>query len=393
MLTIMGIKSKSYIIAIIAVLFAACQSGGEKAVPAPVLVKNEVTYTAQEGLTTRQRFSRSLEHLEKGREGQAKAELEAIIKAVPGNTRAQRLLEQITTESNDYFPKEYFSIKLSSGASLSTLSKEYLGSALKFYALAKYNNITNPSRVNIGQTIKIPSTQLAKKVKANKEQADISIAALPEAEVRLPETTNSERPEIDDTATAVTEQGLALLKTETLMLEPEIVGAAPLSAKELVSDIVVLNSNNDYETAMQKVEALKSFGEFDQETRTLALTTIIGHGNQIADNDKLLASNRFAEAGQLNLIDGAEMAALLNFKRAVELNPDNQQAQDDRLVLQQDVADKYHREASSAFRRQELDVAIAKWDQVLEIYPEHTNAQVYRAQAIDLKARLKKLNN
>lgn len=54
-------------------------------------------------------------------------------------------------------------------------------------------------------------------------------------------------------------------------------------------------------------------------------------------------------------------------------------------------ADDYYKQASIAFRRQELDKAIALWDKVLEIDPEHQHAIAGRLQAIELKKKLSNL--
>ena len=46
------------------------------------------------------------------------------------------------------------------------------------------------------------------------------------------------------------------------------------------------------------------------------------------------------------------------------------------------------REASQAFQRQNLDLAISKWDRVLELDPNNRNARLKREQALDLKKRM-----
>lgn len=51
-----------------------------------------------------------------------------------------------------------------------------------------------------------------------------------------------------------------------------------------------------------------------------------------------------------------------------------------------------HREALNAFRAQNLEKAISLWDQVLTLDPEHENAGLYRAQAVELQNRLRQLN-
>jgi hypothetical protein len=51
-----------------------------------------------------------------------------------------------------------------------------------------------------------------------------------------------------------------------------------------------------------------------------------------------------------------------------------------------------HRQALNAYRGQNLDKAIALWDQVLSLDPEHENARIYRSQAQSLKKKLRNLN-
>lgn len=51
-----------------------------------------------------------------------------------------------------------------------------------------------------------------------------------------------------------------------------------------------------------------------------------------------------------------------------------------------------YREGLNAYRAQDLDKAIALWDQVLALDPGHENARLYRAQAIELKEKLSTLN-
>ena len=55
------------------------------------------------------------------------------------------------------------------------------------------------------------------------------------------------------------------------------------------------------------------------------------------------------------------------------------------------AADIHYRAGLTAFQRQDLDGAIAAWDRVLAIDPEHRNAQLQKAQALELKANLQRL--
>lgn len=348
---------------------------------------NKQNYTAEVGLTPRQRFSKALEKLENGEDGQALAELNAYLLAVPNSNSARNLVAQISTDSSEYFPSEHFKVNLTSGASLSTLAKRYLGSALKFYALAKYNNIANPSRVNIGQEIKIPLTQLARSQRDKDNALELAAPNMEKEEsvVDLAKAEGSNN--VVEDMTDATE----LPEVEPLLTE--VIPVAPVeTAESALNDLQELTQNKDYAAAIEKLTTLSTFGKFNKVSRELAIATYTGRAKEIAETDNILAATYYAKAGQLNLTEEQTFAAFENFKMATDLDNKNDQAMEEMLVLQKEIADKYHREASSAFRRQELDLAIEKWDMVLKVNPDHSSAKLYRAQALELKEKLYKIN-
>ncbi len=112
--------------------------------------------------TAKQRFSEALTLLARGEPQAARAELVLYLDQQPGSRVARDLLQQIDTPASQYFPPDYEEVTLGSGDSLSSLSKQYLGSVYKFHALAKYNGIAEPQRIRRGQTIRIPLTDAAK---------------------------------------------------------------------------------------------------------------------------------------------------------------------------------------------------------------------------------------
>ncbi len=57
----------------------------------------------------------------------------------------------------------------------------------------------------------------------------------------------------------------------------------------------------------------------------------------------------------------------------------------------QKMADQYYKTGLTLFQHQDLDGAIAAWDKVLAIDPNYKDAQLNRAQALQLKENLKKL--
>jgi tetratricopeptide (TPR) repeat protein len=382
----------------VGLILSGCGASGDNSVgkvASPVI--NKQIFTAEAGLTARQRFSKALEKLENGEEGQALAELEAYLIGVPRSNSARNLVEQISTDSSQYFPSENFKVNLTSGTSLSTLAKKYLGSALKFYALAKYNNISNPSRVNIGQEIRIPLTQLARTqrdadnsldsetLEETNEQSNDELA-ITEQTSETQNTANDALDVLDDISDSVD------LPESTPVLADVIPDVPEETAESILSDLQELTQNNDYTAAIEKVTKLKTFGQLNTLGRELAIATYTGRAKEIAETNNILAATYYAQVGQLKLVDEETFAAFENFRMATDLDENNDQAMEEMLVLQKEIADKYHREALSAYRRQDLDLAIEKWDMVLTVNPDHSSAKLYRVKALDLMDKLNSFN-
>jgi len=336
-------------------LITGCQIAGTKKGNSAAMTDNKV-YSAQPGLTPKQRFGKALQYLEYGQVGQAKAELKAYLTVIPNSKIAKGLLEQTNMDPDRYFPKQNFSVNLSSGESLSTLAKKYLGSALKFYALAKYNNISNPSRVNIGQTIKIPLTQEAV-IASNNDSKPKSVKQSVE---------KSSPPIVADTKKTV-------------------------NAKTLAKDIAYLTKKKDYKAAIVKIAELKKLGDLNKESRNIALKAYQAYAKQLIPTNKTNAAKNLIIVADFHQINGNSLAAFKTYQRANELDPANTRAMEEMLVLQKDITDKYHREATVAKNNQDLPAAISKWDMVLKLDPEHASATLERSRAIQLQKKLAKI--
>ena len=90
---------------------------------------------------------------------------------------------------------------------------------------------------------------------------------------------------------------------------------------------------------------------------------------------------QFEASGDLQAAYGA-------FSEAVALAPGNRDA-----VLQRDAAKAalirtYDRDATQAFQRQNLDLAITKWDQLLQLDPTNQKAKLERERALELKRKM-----
>lgn len=116
----------------------------------------EPQIAATPGLSPEQRFDRALTLLSEGQAPEARAEIAAFLEDRPGDTRGQSLLDQIDKDPKELLGSESFAYTPRRGETLTTLAERFLGDRLKFYALARYNGIAAPSRMEPGRTLQIP---------------------------------------------------------------------------------------------------------------------------------------------------------------------------------------------------------------------------------------------
>ena len=229
----------------------------------------------------------AVDQLQVGDEASARATIEQALKLDPANDLAKKLLDQISADAQRELGAVYFRYTVQPADTLSKLAQQYMGDRFRFWILAKYNDIGNPSRLGAGQVIKIPGRQ----------------PVTPPAPVVEPAT----------------------------RVEPAAPAPAPEPKPELAD-------------AMKRGADLEKAGNLEA-----AYATYVD------------AAPRFpASADAAKKRDAAKVA----------------------LIRQLD------REASQAFQRQNLDLAITKWDRVLELDPNNRNARLKREQALDLKKRM-----
>jgi tetratricopeptide (TPR) repeat protein len=81
-------------------------------------------------------------------------------------------------------------------------------------------------------------------------------------------------------------------------------------------------------------------------------------------------------------------AAYATFSDAVKAEPGNRDAVQQRDAAKTALIRRYDREAAQAYQRQNLDLAIKKWDQILELDPGNQKAKLERERAVELKKKM-----
>ncbi|HEY8242542.1 MAG TPA: LysM domain-containing protein [Casimicrobiaceae bacterium] len=229
----------------------------------------------------------AVDQLQGGDDIGARATLDQALRLDPNNELAKNLMNQINADAQRELGATFFRYTVQPGESLSRLAQQYMGDRFRFWILAKYNDIANPSRLSAGQVIKIPGRQ----------------PAVPPPVVATPE-------------------------------------AAPAKAAE------------------------------PESPRT---------DTQLAD-----AMKRGAEQERSNNLE----AAYATYVDVVARYPSNSEALKKRDATKTSLIRTLDREASQAFQRQNLDLAISKWDRILELDANNRKARLERERALDLKKRM-----
>ena len=328
--------------------------------PGPVL------FTPQAGLTNSQRLSKAIAQLSKGNAGQAKVELEAYLSQAPHSKVANNLLTQIITPTSQYFPSEFVAISLANGESLSTIAKQYLGDALQFYALAQYNNIENPGKTTIGQIVHVPLTTKAKAFvdfKINKGMDTSSTEQDHQADSEFQDLGAKEEPSEN---------------VETVML----IG---------LEQMRLLLTQKQYQEAIEVYEQLDSSHTTNDNDMRALIAAYRSSAIATTDSNPVLASTYYQQTGNLAANTGDRLLALEMFNISMQLDSGNKTSAQRYTKLKSELTDTYHRDASLAYRRQELEKAIELWQKLLTIDPDHVHAINYLVQAQRLKDKLQRL--
>jgi Tfp pilus assembly protein PilF len=326
------------------------------------------------GLSARERYQLAINQLQQGDSVRAGVELKAYLLEVPNSMPARNLLAQIETPLEMLYPADFFTVQLGPNETLSSVAGSYLGDVLAFYGLARYNNIENPSRVVAGQNIRIPRTpatlaaQMARAAAAQNQQA----SATP-APATPPRPTPPAPPAVSAAPVA-----------------PAPPLARPAPPRDPWPGIRENVAAGRFDAAIRDAEASRVMP--DRVQAVVLATAYAGNAKAISMSNAAQAAAQAVRAGQLYL-DTANRPedAIAPLELAVALTPADMRAQTLLASAKTKVADSYYRTGVAAFQKQDLDGAISAWDHALAVDPNHKNAQLNRAQAIELKQNLQRL--
>ena len=94
------------------------------------------------------------------------------------------------------------------------------------------------------------------------------------------------------------------------------------------------------------------------------------------------------QQGRAQQKSGNLAGAYTSFSEAARTEPGNQEAVMLRESTKTALIRQYDREALQAFRRQNLKLAISKWDELLAIDPDNEKARLERERAVELQKKM-----
>ena len=296
----------------------------EETAPEQMRAERQALPPPQPGLTPRERYRKSLELLDTGQAKRAKAELLASLAEEPGGRYSERskdLLGQIDADPEEMLGKEHFFYEVQKGDSLSTIADQYLGDKYKFYILARYNDLENPSQMKVGQTIRVPGQR----------PPDV-----PEVKVAEPEA----KPEPESDPTQIQEgavpEGGQIPEPEDD--EPDVVptegedgpGEGEIESKEEDEDFKIRESEVEgVQTVMTKAQDMASDGDFEGAANVLEDGMVKYPDDELIP--KFAAANYITLASQYSANEQYDRAEEY-LKRAAVLDPQNPDIGQSRLA-------------------------------------------------------------
>ena len=313
----------------------------------------------------------AIKYLQVGNEDDARWALENALRLDSKSRIANELMFQLDVDAINELGSSNFEYKVQYGDSLSKLAKLYLDDSLKFYLLAKYNEIENPSRLVVGQEIQIPG---------NKQTADLTPASRNSPSVKVANNPSSQ-----------------LLEDAQEMLA----AGENLSTIELIENNV---SNFDENLEIRNVlvkayinEANAHLKNKDIAESKLLLTRAAELEPDNVDVNMMLIDMN--DLGQADVMFKKSLKALASndpinaysyIKQALAIQPGFSQAIDKKQEIEKMLSSYYYKQALMAQRKHKLDEAIKNWDEVLILDENNDNAKLYRAKAIGLKIKLER---
>lgn len=318
----------------------------------------------------------ALELLQNGEEKRAGRLLQRLLEADPDNATARLMLAQIQQPPEEILGQSFEQIEVQADDSLSAIAGRTLGNELLFYSLARLNDIEVPRLVRSGQQILVPRSSAEAANQSETDQAqNVETAGASSAPTEETEPGNTVRRLIE---------GKRYQQAYALLLSAARSGKLEAAGRQSLANVSIALAEqacdrDDPEAAGRVLEQAAPWvgtnaesGEFARRRRHVDARLLLDEAAQaLADSDRETAVD-----------------ALLSARSQADDLRDTHTQRLTRLEIK--LSEYYHDLALSAWRDQQVDEAVALWEQVIEIRPDFESALRYldRARRAQQKLRV-----
>jgi len=299
--------------------------------------------------------------LETGQVRQAEKKLDEILAFNSRHARAKRLKQQLHQSTQQLFnSNQFFDYRVKPGESLAMIAKRLLGDADFFVILARINRIKSPLSIKPGRIIKIPLTQQNARTNQQLVRSQANLKMLQKMLANNRSLKLLERSTKIFFTDADRDQVLKLQKQAITKLKNSHRTDESRAQLEMKLRDILQKSKNDWAVAQLKKYLL----ELEHSLLYRQSQQLAGEGKFLAAAKKLVKAKRF----------DPERAKLPEIKK-----------------LQEDLINRLHASAIIAYRKQQLEDALIRWQTILHLKPDNKIAQKYHTRTRKLLEKLKQI--
>jgi len=135
---------------LLALGLAGCASKPGGSAPRPAMVQQ---------VSNAQELGDVVSLLDQGEEKSARRKLDMMLKRDPTDARSRALLDSISADPVAALGAQSFAYRVEAGDTMQGIAQRFLGDRMKFYLLARYNQVAVPASLKPGQTIRVPGVR------------------------------------------------------------------------------------------------------------------------------------------------------------------------------------------------------------------------------------------
>lgn len=156
-----AVAGRAALAVLLAVVLAGCAAQSAREAEAPAQARPPASLPAESAArpaagAPAQDIATIVAMLEDGRMSEGREALRVLLAREPGNALARSLVRQLDSDPVALLGAEHQPYTVRAGDTLGGLAARHLGDSSLFVALARYNNISRPRLLAVGQTLKIP---------------------------------------------------------------------------------------------------------------------------------------------------------------------------------------------------------------------------------------------